>query len=117
MPLITYTFGPTSRHLLTPRSFAPCVALNAQFETETCLEVEVSARQAAGYWLMCSTLLLFLLCGFDGAPTHRFLREQLYPPAASRPDSTGRLPSENAARRLGPVHAYLPLTINGIVDL
>ena len=41
----------------------------------------------------------------------------VYPPAASRPDSTGRLPSENAARRLGPVHAYLPLTINGIVDL
>ena len=84
MPLITYTFGPTSRHLLTPRSFAPCVALNAQFETETCLEVEVSARQAAGYWLMCSTVLLFLLCGFDGAPTHRFLREQLYPPAAHK---------------------------------
>ena len=41
----------------------------------------------------------------------------VYPPAASRPDSTGRLPSENAARRVGPVHAYLPLTINGEVDL
>lgn len=79
VPLIALTFGPTSRHLLTPRSFSPCVALNAQFETPTCLEIEVSAMRSAGFWLMGVAVAFYLLTGFDGSPTHRFVHAQLYP--------------------------------------
>ena len=84
VPLIALTFGPTSRHLLTPHSFAPCVALNAQFETPTCLEVEVSAARSVGFWLMGATVALYLLTGFDGSPTHRFVHVQLYPPPKAK---------------------------------
>jgi len=32
-----------------------------------------------GYWLMFAAVAMYLVCGFDGSLTHKYLHRQLYP--------------------------------------
>ena len=76
-------FGPISEILLDPITFPPCGQLNAQYNTDICLRINVEAR--LGYWLNVATIACMAFSGFDGSPTHKYIHRRLFPADAHPP--------------------------------
>ena len=63
---------------MAPVDFPPCTQLIERYHTGTvCLQIDVNA--GFGYWLDVAAVVVYVLSGCDGSPTHRFLHRYLYP--------------------------------------
>eukprot|EP00308_Calcidiscus_leptoporus_P000771 CAMPEP_0119357698 /NCGR_PEP_ID=MMETSP1334-20130426/6044_1 /TAXON_ID=127549 /ORGANISM="Calcidiscus leptoporus, Strain RCC1130" /LENGTH=525 /DNA_ID=CAMNT_0007372005 /DNA_START=1 /DNA_END=1578 /DNA_ORIENTATION=+ len=76
VPLLNTTISELANGILTPKSFKLCTALNEQ-HGGPCLTIDVEPQ--AGYYLMCASVALYFVSGFDGSPTHKFIHRRFYP--------------------------------------
>ena len=88
VPLLSITMGTFSSQLLTRDVFPYCKQLDAHYGTgDTCLRIDVVA--GPGYWVAVAAVVLYLLSGVDGSPTHKFIHNQLHPHDAPPPTLCG----------------------------
>uniref|UniRef100_A0A7S0P3N4 Uncharacterized protein n=1 Tax=Calcidiscus leptoporus TaxID=127549 RepID=A0A7S0P3N4_9EUKA len=80
VPLTQVAFGPMSSTMLN-RDSAPevCIPLLARYPngSDMCFKMDIVA--APGYFFTIVAVAIFLLSGFDGSPTHKYLHRKLYP--------------------------------------
>ena len=77
-PLIGMAFGPMSEILLNDQTFAPCGMLDHIYGTgEICMRIDVIPT--TGYWFNVAAVAIYLLSGFDGSPTSKFIHRRLFP--------------------------------------
>jgi len=80
VPLIHMAFGPMSAAMLNKYSFGEvCNPLLALYPnpSETCFEMRID--ESLGYTFTIAAVGVFLLTGFDGSPTHKYMHKKLYP--------------------------------------
>jgi len=73
-------FGPMSAAMLNKYSFGEvCNPLLALYPnpSETCFEMRID--ESLGYTFTIAAVGVFLLTGFDGSPTHKYMHKKLYP--------------------------------------
>ena len=71
-------FGPMSEILLNDQTFAPCGMLDHIYGTgEICMRIDVIPT--TGYWFNVAAVAIYLLSGFDGSPTSKFIHRRLFP--------------------------------------
>ena len=77
-PLIGIAFGPMSEVLLNDQSVHFCKLIEDIYSTgHRCLRIDVIPE--VGYWFNVAAVALYLLSGFDGSPTSKFIHRRLYP--------------------------------------
>ena len=85
-PLIGAAFGPMSEILLNDQTFAPCAMLDHIYGTgDICMRIDV--LPTTGYWFNVAAIVAYLLSGFDGSPTAKFIHRRLYPHDSNPPPS------------------------------
>ena len=83
VPLIHNAMGPMTANLLSVNNFPACKHLNVIYPNppgephDLCFEISVEPLQ--GYWLTLAAVAIFLLSGFDGSPTHKYIHRLLEP--------------------------------------
>jgi len=83
VPLIHNAMGPMTANLLSIANFPACKHLNVIYPNppgvphDLCFEISVEPLQ--GYWLTLAAVAIFLLSGFDGSPTHKYIHRLLEP--------------------------------------
>ena len=83
VPLIHNAMGPLTANILSDKNFPLCKKLNLIYPNpsdeppDLCFEIAVSPLQ--GYWLTVAAVAIFLVSGFDGSPTHKFVHRLLEP--------------------------------------
>ena len=83
VPLIHNAMGPMTANILSAKNFPLCKSLNHIYPnppgepSDLCFEIDVVAME--GYWLTVLAVAVFLLSGFDGSPTHKYIHRLLEP--------------------------------------
>lgn len=84
VPLIGITIQPMTSSLFTDFNTPICKQINQAFPNppgtdppNLCFTITVVP--SAGYWVVAAAVGLFLVSGFDGSPTHKFIHRRLYP--------------------------------------
>ena len=83
VPLIHNAMGPMTANILSVKNFPLCKSLNHIYPnppgepSDLCFEIDVVAME--GYWLTVLAVAVFLLSGFDGSPTHKYIHRLLEP--------------------------------------
>jgi hypothetical protein len=84
VPLLHAAMGPLSANLITKMQFPGCVGLTEKFPNppgtdppDLCFAIAVKSN--AGYWLSLTMVLLWLISGFDGSFTHKYIHRRLLP--------------------------------------
>jgi hypothetical protein len=84
VPLIGITIQPMTSSLFTDFNTPICKQINQAFPNppgtdppNLCFTINVVP--SAGYWVVAAAVALFLVSGFDGSPTHKFIHRRLYP--------------------------------------
>ena len=101
VPLIHSAMGPMTATLLSVSNFPACKHLNAIYPNppgephDLCFEISVEPLQ--GYWLTLAAVAVFLLSGFDGSPTHKYIHRLLEP--ADTPPPTCAVPARCSSER------------------
>ena len=88
VPLLQITVGPLTSTLFTPRVTHICGPLDEQYDQSSCFAIRV--QPGAGYVATCAAVVVFLLTGFDGSPTHKALHCELHPEGDEPPPTCGR---------------------------
>ena len=76
--------------LLSVSNFPACKHLNDIYPNppgeprDLCFEISVEPLQ--GYWLTLAAVAVFLLSGFDGSPTHKFVHREVEPDDVAPPE-------------------------------
>ena len=90
VPIIAFA-APVTSVLLKPSSFPPCIALAKAHphDPDGCFLIDT--YPARGYFLAVAAVVLWLVCGVDGGPTHKYIHAKLEP-ADAPPPTCGCLP-------------------------
>ena len=76
VPVVQVTLQIIFIDLLTPRSFPLCAVLTTPGD-DTCVSIELT--HGPGYLALVAAVLLHLVSGYDGSPTHKFIHRRLHP--------------------------------------
>ena len=84
VPIIAFA-APVTSVLLKPSSFPPCIALAKAHphDPDGCFLIDT--YPARGYFLAVAAVVLWLVCGVDGGPTHKYIHAKLEPADAPPP--------------------------------
>ena len=84
VPIIAFA-APVTSVLLKPSSFPPCIALAKAHphDPDGCFLIDT--YPARGYFLAVAAVVLWLICGVDGGPTHKYIHAKLEPADAPPP--------------------------------
>lgn len=82
VPLLQITIGPLTSTLFTPRVTPACGTFDKLYNQPSCFQIKIVP--GTGYVATCVAVGVFLLTGFDGSPTHKWMHRQLFP-ADTRP--------------------------------
>ena len=77
VPLLQITIGPLTKTLFTERLTPPCKPLDALYHEDICFQIAVLPD--VGYYFLIASVCVYLLVGFDGSPTHKYVHRQLFP--------------------------------------
>jgi len=76
-PVFCFTLHDMTKDLLTEDNTAPCGPLNEIYDTETCFEILASLME--GYTVVIIGVAVYILCGFDGSFTQKWMHKQFEP--------------------------------------
>ena len=85
VPVINIAFGPTTQHLLNDRNFPPCAELAPVYPDEGGVCFKINVLPQGGYQYAIGVMVLFVVAGFDGSPTHKYIHRRLFPRDAPPP--------------------------------
>ena len=88
VPLLGLTIGPLTSTLFTKEGTPACGPIDRAYDQPNCFDIAV--LPSAGYPFICASVVVYLLTGFDGSPTHKFLHARLYPEDADCPPTCRR---------------------------
>ena len=77
VPLLHITIGPLTSTIFTPRVTPQCAPLMRLYNEPACFDVDVIP--GVGYGFMCASVVVYLLTGFDGSFTHKWVHKGLFP--------------------------------------
>ena len=77
VPVVQVTLQIIFIDLLTPRTFPLCAVLMAPGADDTCVSIELT--RGPGCVALAVAVVLHLVSGYDGSPTHRFIHRRLHP--------------------------------------
>jgi len=77
VPLLKDTFGPMTSTLFTPSVTHICGPLDRLYQQDACFFLDV--EPSVGYSFVVASVVLYLLTGFDGSFTHKFIHRALFP--------------------------------------
>ena len=77
VPLLKMTIDPLTAALFTERGTPICGPLQTLYREDVCFEIVIIP--GSGYAFTCAAVAVFLLTGFDGSFTHKFMHRQLFP--------------------------------------
>jgi len=86
IPLLQVAFKPLSANILSASNFAPCGVLEKKYPDNDGLCFALDVQPTSGYFFSVAAVIVFLLSGFDGSPTHKFIHRHLYPNDAPPPN-------------------------------
>ena len=90
-------FGPMSEILLNDQTFEPCGMFDHIYGTgEICMRIDVIPT--VGYWFNVAAIVVYLLSGFDGSPTAKFIHRRLHPLDLDPPPSCNCLRTSRTDR-------------------
>ena len=89
--------APLTAGLLMPANFPPCIPLQDKYGQPHCFAYAMDI--AVGYYVTIAAVVLHVLAGFDGSPTHKFLHRVFFPEEGPPPPHWPRLPA--ACRAVG----------------
>ena len=106
VPLMHDSFGPMSQSLVNRNNLPLCDTLAALYPhvkknavgDPLCFSIEVNVD--VGYWLAAAAVFVYLLSGFDGSPTHKFVHREIEPDDRAPPE-WGRY-ARSIAKKCGP---------------
>ena len=89
VPLLKMTIDPLTSALFTERGTPICGPLKTMYREDVCFEIVIIPGR--GYAFTCAAVVVFLLTGFDGSFTHKFVHRLLFPDDVPPPQPPGCL--------------------------